>query len=102
MTHVLFALLLVPVGAAAAYLAVQAFRSEHLVAFRHRHRDIFLFEREGDGRYRLIGPVQVPLAVYHFAVLRCVAAVKAGSQAVLHRLPGHLQRDARRASAAHA
>jgi hypothetical protein len=95
MTYIVSVALLALLGAA-SLLAVQAFRSEHLVAFRHRRQDFFLFERGADGRYALIAPVQAPLAVWHFAVERTAALLRATPQAALRHVPGQPFRGVRR------
>ncbi|HEX8272998.1 MAG TPA: hypothetical protein VF615_10200 [Longimicrobiaceae bacterium] len=104
MTYMLFALLLVLVGAA-ALAAAQAFRSEHLVVFSHRGGEVFVMERGADGRYELIAPVQGPAAVLRFARARTTALAKSAPQAALRHVPGRpfqALRGDRGASTAHA
>ncbi|HEV2150364.1 MAG TPA: hypothetical protein VGR37_23395 [Longimicrobiaceae bacterium] len=105
MTYIVLAVVLALVGAP-VLLAAQAFRSEYLVAFRHRGREFFLFERGADGRYALIAPVEAPLAVWRFARERAAAVLHAAPQASLRHVPGRpfraLQRSDGRAGAAHA
>lgn len=88
MTYMLFALLSVLLAGGAALLAVQAFRSEHLVAFRHRGGEFFLFERGADDRYRIIPLVQAPGALGRFALARAQAMLGAAPRVAMRHLPG--------------
>lgn len=87
MTYTLFALLAVLVGGA-ALLVVQAFRSEHLMWFRHRRGEFFLFERTPDGRYQIIPPVHAPLAVWRFGRACGIALLGAAPEVAMRHLPG--------------
>ncbi len=102
MLYMLSALLIAALGAA-SLLGVHAFRSEHLMAFRHRGRALLLFERDVAGRYRLIDPLQLPAAVWRFAGVKAAETWATGMRAALPRTPGRLaRREERRARTAHA
>ncbi|HEX2190776.1 MAG TPA: hypothetical protein VHG51_17845 [Longimicrobiaceae bacterium] len=87
MTYMLFALSVLLAGGAAV-LAVQAFRSEHLMAYRHRGGEFFLFERGADERYRIIPVVQAPAAVWRYGHGRARAMAGAAPRVAMRHLPG--------------
>jgi|GEM_PF-2831024 len=102
MLYMLSALLIAALGSA-SLLAVHAFRSEHLMAFRHRGRALLLFERDTAGRYRLIDPLQLPGAVWRFLGMRAAETWTTGIHAGLPRTRERLaRREEQRARAAHA
>lgn len=54
-------------GLAAARLAARAVAAEHLVVLRPHGGGVWLFERDGDGRYQRLPPSGVPGALRRFA-----------------------------------
>ncbi|HEX2094816.1 MAG TPA: hypothetical protein VHG28_20595 [Longimicrobiaceae bacterium] len=107
MTYILSVLVLALVGGT-VYLTTQTFRSGHLlvVSYYRGHDSIFL-ERGVDGRYTVIQPAWIPLAVARFTRARTAAALGAVSQGLGQYVPGRgqplrpLPRAGRRARAVH-
>lgn len=72
-----------------AGLLLLAIRQDHLLVMYWYRRGYFLFEATGGGRYRLISPARVPLALAAYAAQLAVAARVAVSRratAFVHRL----------------
>lgn len=96
MTYAIVGLVLSLVGAA-AFLAVDAVRSGHLMVMNWRDRELFFLERGADGRYLLVRPLRVPGAVLRSARLRWAAAAGRVPREAPRRLPA----PARLSGAAH-
>jgi len=54
-------------GVAVARLAARAVDAGHLLVLRPSPGAVWLFERDGDGRYRRLPSTGVPAALYRFA-----------------------------------
>lgn len=67
MTAILILGTLAVMGVAVARLAARAFDAGHLLVLRPSSGAVWLFERDGDGRYRRLPPAGVPAALYRFA-----------------------------------
>lgn len=68
-------------GVALARLAARAVDAGHLVVLRPARSAVWLFERDGDGRYRRLPPAGVPAALYRFACgVPAVERARAGNR----------------------
>lgn len=67
MTTMLILAGLAMAGVAVARLAARALAAEHLVVLRPHGGGVWLFERDGDGRYHRLPPRGLPAALRRFA-----------------------------------